>query len=262
MLLVLALAATAVSAEAPLRLATTTTTVASGLMDYLLPKFTAATGIAVQVTAVGSGQALRLGENGDVDVLLVHARDAENAFIAAGHGVERETVMFNDFVIVGPPADPAGIATAVDAGEALSRIAGAGELFVSRGDDSGTHRREMKLWRDSGLSPAGGWYREVGLGMGRTLQIADQMNAYTLTDRGTWLASRSRLRIELLFEADPPLLNPYGIIAVNPERHRHANHAAALELISWITSPQAQHAIAEFRIDGRSLFEPAAKPAP
>ena len=261
MLLVMSLAASATVAGAPLRLATTTTTVASGLMDYLLPKFTAATGIAVQVTAVGSGHALRLGENGDVDVLLVHAREAEDAFVAAGHGVERETVMVNDFVIVGPSADPAGIAAANDAGEALARIASAGQPFVSRGDDSGTHRREMTLWRDTGIAPAGGWYREVGVGMGRTLQIADQMNAYTLTDRGSWLASRDRLQIQLLFEADPPLSNPYGIIAVNPERHEHVNHAAAVELISWITSAQAQRAIAEFRIDGRALFEPAANPA-
>jgi tungstate transport system substrate-binding protein len=261
-LLVLLPTALPAAADSPLRLATTTTTVASGLMDYLLPKFTAATGIAVQMTAVGTGQALRLAQNGDVDVVLVHARDAEDAFVDAGHGVDRADVMVNDFVIVGPSSDPAGIAAAASATDALARIARDGEIFVSRGDESGTHRREMKLWRDGGLEPGGGWYRAVGLGMGRTLQIADQMNAYTLTDRGTWLALRERLQLALLFEADPPLSNPYGIIAVNPARYEHVNYTAAGALIEWITSPAAQQAIADFRIGGRSLFEPAAKPAP
>jgi len=230
-------------------------------MDYLLPKFTAATGIVVQMTQVGTGQALRLGENGDVDVLIVHARDAEDAFVAAGYGVDRADVMVNDFVIAGPPDDPAHIAGAADTADALRRIADAEYPFVSRGDDSGTHRREKKLWHKLGLEPRGGWYREVGLGMGRTLIIADQMNAYTMSDRGTWLALRNRLQIRLLFEADPPLLNPYGIIAVNPARYAEVNYAAARKLIEWITSPAAQQAIADFRIDGRSLFDPAAKGA-
>ncbi len=231
-------------------------------MDYLLPKFTAATGIVVQMTAVGTGHALHLGASGDVDVLIVHARDAEDAFVAEGQGVDRADVMVNEFVIVGPPADPAGVAGAADAGEALEGIARGAQPFVSRGDESGTHRREMQLWRGIGIEPAGGWYREVGLGMGRALQIADQMNAYTLCDRGTWLALRSRLRIGLLFAGDPPLSNPYGIIAVNPARHEQVNYAAAVKLIAWITSPAAQQAIADYRIDGRALFDPAAKPAP
>lgn len=247
------------SGDTPLRLATTTTTVASGLMDYLLPKFTADTGIAVQMVAVGTGEALRLGRDGDVDVLLVHAREAEDAFVAAGHGVDRADVMVNDFVIVGPPSDPAGIAAGSGAPDALARIFDSEEPFVSRGDESGTHRQEMKLWRAAGLSPDGGWYREVGQGMGRTLQIAGQMQAYTLTDRGTWLAFRDKVALELLFASNPPLSNPYGIIAINPARHAHANYAAASRLIEWITAPAAQQAIAEFRIDGQSLFTPAAQ---
>jgi tungstate transport system substrate-binding protein len=231
-------------------------------MDYLLPKFTEATGIVVQVTAVGTGQALRLGENGDVDALLVHAREAEEAFVAAGHGIDRADVMVNDFVIVGPPSDPAGVEDAASTSDALERIARGGHPFVSRGDESGTHRREMKLWQDSGVAPAGGWYREVGLGMGRTLQIADQMSAYTLTDRGSWLALQKNLQLALSFEPDPPISNPYGIIAVDPARHGHVNYAAASRLIEWITSAAARQAIADFRVGDRSLFEPASKPAP
>lgn len=260
-LLILLLTASTAAAEAPLRLATTTTTVASGLMDYLLPKFTAATGIVVQMVPVGTGQALRLGADGDVDVLIVHARDAEDAFVANGYGIDREDVMVNDFVIAGPPDDPADVAGASDTADALRRIAVAEYPFVSRGDDSGTHRREMKLWHELGRKPAGGWYRAVGLGMGRTLQIADQMNAYTMSDRGTWLALRDRLQIRLLFEADPPLPNPYGIIAINPARYAEVNYAGARKLIEWITSPAAQRAIADFRIGGRSLFDPAARTA-
>ena len=252
---------TAVAADdSPLRLATTTTTVNSGLMDYLLPEFTAATGIEVQMIAAGTGEALRLGRNGDVDVLLVHARDAEDEFVEAGYGVDRADVMFNDFVIVGPPSDPAGINSAASAGEALGRIAEGKQVFVSRGDDSGTHRRELKLWREAGRSPGGSWYREVGQGMGRTLQIANQMNAYTLTDRGTWLAYRGDLQIEMLFEGDPPLLNPYGIIAVNSARYPHVNYEAAGRLIEWITSPAARRLIDEYRVDGKRLFVPAAEP--
>jgi len=262
LLLSLLLTAPIASGDAPLRLATTTTTVASGLMDYLLPKFTAATGVAVQMIAVGTGEALRLGRDGDVDVLLVHAREAEDAFIAAGYGIDRADVMANDFVIVGPRSDPAGIAASASAGEALERISRGEQVFVSRGDESGTHRKEMKLWHAVGIAPGGGWYREVGQGMGRTLQIAGQMQAYTLTDRGTWLAFRDKVDLVLLFEAEPPLTNPCGIIAVNPARHPHANYAAASRLIAWITSPAAQQAIADFRIGGRSLFDPAAKATP
>jgi len=260
-LLALLLVAPTAWSDAPLRLATTTTTVASGLMDYLLPKFTADTGIAVQTVAVGTGQALRLGRDGNVDVLLVHAREAEDAFVAAGHGVDRADVMFNDFVIVGPPTDPAGIGGSDSAPAALERIFDSEQPFVSRGDESGTHRREMKLWQAAGLAPAGSWYRQVGQGMGRALQIAGQMQAYALTDRGTWLAFRDKVPLALLFAANPPLANPYGIIAVNPARHPDANYASAVRLIEWITAPAAQQAIADFKIDGESLFHPAPKPA-
>ena len=245
------------AAGAPLRLATTTTTVNSGLMEHLLPEFTAATGIEVQMIAAGTGEALQLGRNGDVDVVLVHARDAEDEFVAAGYGIDRADVMSNDFIIVGPPSDPAGIGSAGSPGEALGRIADSEQPFVSRGDDSGTHRRELKLWRQADRAPGGGWYREVGQGMGRTLQIADQMNAYTLTDRGTWLAYRGDLQIKLLFEGDPPLVNPYGIIAVNPARYPGVNYEAAGKLIEWITSPAARRLIDAYRVDGKRLFFPA-----
>jgi tungstate transport system substrate-binding protein len=258
--LLLLLPAAAAAGDSPLRLATTTTTVNSGLMDYLLPEFTAATGIEVRMIAAGTGEALRLGRNGDVDVLLVHARDAEDEFVEAGYGVDRADVMYNDFVIVGPPADPAGIGSAGSPGEALGRIADGEQPFVSRGDDSGTHRRELKLWRQAGRSPGGSWYREVGQGMGRTLQIADQMNAYTLTDRGTWLAYRGNLQIRMLFEGNPPLLNPYGIIAVNPARYPEVNYQGARRLIEWITSPAARRLIDDYRVDGKRLFIPAGDP--
>lgn len=211
----------------------------------------------MQVIAVGSGAALRLGEQGDVDVLLVHAPQAESAFVEAGHGIERVEVMHNDFVIVGPRDDPAGIADATTVAEALRRIAGGASRFVSRGDDSGTHRRELALRRDAGLEAGGDGYIEVGLGMGRTLQIADQMQAYTLTDRGTWLAYRDRLDLELLFEGDPPLSNRYAMIAVNPARHAGIRISSARRLIEWITSAEGQALIGAYRIDGQALFLPA-----
>ncbi len=261
LLLSLALGAVALAAVAdarPLRFATTTTTANSGLMDILLPHFTAATGIDVHVIVVGTGTALRLGRDGEVDVVMAHSRAAEDAFVAAGHGDHRAAVMFNDFVVVGPLADPAGIAAGADVAEALRRIHAGGHLFVSRGDDSGTHRRELELWRRAARAPEPGWYREVGQGMGRALQIASELEAYTLTDRGTWLAYRGHLDLALLFAGGAELVNPYGIIAVNPARYPDVDHAGARALIDWITSPAAQALIRAYTIGGELLFTPDA----
>ena len=244
--------------ESPLRLATTTSTANSGLLDYLLPKFTTETAIEVHMIAVGTGKALRLGREGDVDIVLVHARAAEDAFVEGGYGVDRADVMYNDFIIVGPKSDPAGAANSDSVAQVLQRIYDSEQPFISRGDDSGTHKRELILWQSAGKTPAGSWYREVGQGMGKTLQIANEVDGYTMTDRGTWLAYQSKLDIQLLFEDDPPLFNPYGIIAVNPELHPDVNYAGAIELIKWITAPRAQKMIGEFKIKGQQLFVPSA----
>jgi tungstate transport system substrate-binding protein len=241
---------------APLRLATTTSTDNSGLMRELLPYFEAKTGYKVHVIAVGTGQALRLGRDGNVDVVLVHAPKAELQFVEAGYGINRRQVMSNDFVFVGPKHDPAGLRRLRDSVQALQRIAATQSLFISRGDDSGTHKKERSLWEKLSQKSDPAWYREAGQGMGRTLQIAGELDAYTLTDRGTWLVFRKRLPLELLVEGDPRLHNPYGIIAVNPKRHPHVNHQGALALIDWITSDEGKHLIREFKLEGRHLFVP------
>ncbi len=239
-----------------LRLATTTSTENSGLLRAILPDFEQRTGIRVHVIAVGTGKALRMGRDGDVDVVLVHARPAEERFVAEGYGVERHPVMHNDFVIVGPADDPAGVAMATDVTMALRRIAGHKVRFVSRGDDSGTHKKEMSLWRAAGLAPAGAWYLQAGQGMGKVLQMASEMQAYTMTDRGTWLAMRDKLDLKLLYAGDERLFNPYGIIAVDPRRHPDVNHDAAQRLIEWFTSAETRQRIADFRVGGEPLFVP------
>ncbi len=190
--------------------------------------------------------------------MLVHARTAEDRFVADGYGVERRDVMYNDFVIVGPKSDPAGIGNGGSVTQVLQRIFAGRHPFISRGDDSGTHKRELLLWEAAGRSPAGAWYREVGQGMGKTLQIASELDAYTITDRGTWLAYQARLDIGVLFENDTPLFNPYGIIAVNPARHPDVNYSAASKLIDWITSPGVQRLIGQYKIRGQQLFVPNA----
>ena len=256
--LALSISLPARTAEPALRLATTTSTANSGLMDFLLPRFTEQTGIVVHLIAVGTGKALRLGREGDVDIVLVHAREAEDRFVADGYGVDRADVMYNDFIIVGPAADPAGVAGASSIAEVLQKIHASKHPFISRGDDSGTHKREQILWQIASTTPSGSWYREVGQGMGKTLQVANEMDGYTMTDRGTWLAYQSKLDIRLLFEDDPPLFNPYGIIAVNPALHADINYRDASRLIQWITSAEAQRMIGEFRIKGQQLFVPSA----
>jgi len=245
-------------ADSLLRLATTTSTVNSGLLDYLLPEFTKNTYIEVQTIAVGTGKALRLGREGDVDIVLVHARNAEQAFIDGGYGIERFDVMYNDFILVGPHDDPAQISSSRSVIEVLEKINATKSAFVSRGDDSGTHKKELSLWQKTGLMPQGDWYKSVGQGMGKVIQIANELGAYTMTDRGTWLAYQSKSNLALLYQGDPPLFNPYGIIAVSPERHAHVNHTGAESLIAWITSNKGQRLIGEFTVKGERLFIPNA----
>jgi len=241
-----------------LHMATTTSTENSGLLTLLLPAFEQQTGIKVHVIAVGTGKALRMGQDGDVDLVLVHAPEAEKAFIEAGYGIDRRDVMYNDFIIVGPASDPAAITDSGDAGIALQRIAARASLFLSRGDDSGTHKKERELWQSAGIDPTGDWYREAGQGMGRVLQMAGELDAYTITDRATWLAYQDRSPLRLLFEGDPRLYNPYGIIAVNPQRYPDINYQGALKLIDWITSTDGQKLIGDFTISGTRLFTPSA----
>jgi tungstate transport system substrate-binding protein len=240
-----------------LRLATTTSTENSGLLGVLLPVFEQHTGWRVRVVAVGTGAALKIGANGDADLVLVHARPAEDKFVAAGFGVHRRDVMFNDFVIVGPKADPAGLRGTTSGAAALRQIAERKQRFVSRGDDSGTHQMELALWADAGGLPKWPGYLPAGRGMGEVLMMASELSAYTLTDRGTYAAMRARLELVVLVEGDRALANPYGIIAVNPERHPHVNFKGALALIDWMTSPDGQKRIAAYRVNGAQLFFPS-----
>jgi tungstate transport system substrate-binding protein len=241
--------------------ASTTSTQNSRLFDHLLPRFQAASGIAVRVVAVGTGQALKLARNGDADVLLVHHKPSEQQFVADGHGVERRDVMYNDFVIVGPAADPAGLRGLNEASTALAKVAAAAAVFASRGDDSGTHKKELSLWRAAGVDVAaasGTWYRETGSGMGATLNTASAMNAYALTDRATWMTFANKGELELLVEGDPRLFNQYGVILVNLATHPHVKRADGQAFIDWLTSADGQEAIADFRSGGRQLFFPNA----
>ena len=243
-------------------LQSTTSTQNSGLFDRILPAFTEKTGIEVRVVAVGTGQALKNARNGDGDVLLVHAKPAEEAFVAEGYGVKRLDVMYNDFVIVGPPADPAGITGLQDAGAALKRVAEAGAPFASRGDDSGTHKKELALWQAAGIDPvadSGTWYRETGSGMGATLNTAVGMGAYAMTDRATWIAFKNKGDFAVQVEGDAQLFNQYGVILVNPEKHARVKAAEGQAFIDWLTGSEGQAAIAAYALDGQQLFFPNAK---
>jgi len=244
-------------------LATTTSTENSGLLDVLLPAFTEDTGIEVKVLVQGTGQALETASRGDADVVLVHARSEEDAFIEAGHGVERFDVMYNDFVVVGPEGDPAGVSGADSAGDAFQGIATAKGVFVSRGDDSGTHTKEKALWEANGLDPVGSpWYLESGSGMGDTLRMAYEKHAYTFSDRATYLSLREQYPLSILFEGDPVLFNQYGVIAVSPEVHRGVNHEGAKEFIAFITGVKGQEIIGGYGREkyGQPLFVPNASP--
>lgn len=244
-----------------LLLISTTSTQDSGLLDVLLPAFTEKTGYNVQLVAVGSGQALKLGEQGDADVILLHSPDAEEEFVANGFGIDRRFVMHNDFVIVGPPSDPASLRTQPTLDSAFEAIFSSTSTFVSRGDDSGTHVKELAIWSTLNLDPRGeDWYLETGQGQGATLSIASEKEGYALTDRGTFLAYKSNVSLEILFEGDPILLNVYHVITVNPEKHPNVNLAGAQAFADFITSPEGRQIIAEFGVEeyGQPLFIPDA----
>jgi tungstate transport system substrate-binding protein len=241
-----------------LRLATTTSTENSGLLAVLHPPFEEANHCHVAVIPVGTGKALKLGENGDADVVLVHARAAEDSFVDAGFGVNRRDVMHNDFVVLGPKADPAGVRQVRTAVEAFRKLAAGKATFFSRGDNSGTHKKERALWRQAGIVPKGDWYAEVGRGMGAVLTMTDEKLSYTLCDRGTFLAYGGKIDLVVLFEGDPVLLNPYGVIAVNPKRHPKTNYKLAMKYIAYLTGPQGQEIIGRYRKNGRQLFYPDA----
>ena len=246
------------SSQERLKLATTSSTANSGLLDLLNPVFEKEVGVHVHAITVGTGKALKLAQNGDVDVVLVHARQAEDAFVKAGHGVNRKDVMYNDFIIVGPAPDPAGIMGSGNVIKVLKTIAAQTHLWYSRGDDSGTHKKEMSLWQEAGMNPKGHWYQAIGQGMGKTLLAADEKKAYTLTDRGTYIAlsTENKIELKILHDGDPRLYNPYGVIAVNPERHPHVQFELALKYINFLTSPKGQTLIAQFRVKGKILFHP------
>ncbi|PTW60963.1 tungstate transport system substrate-binding protein [Breoghania corrubedonensis] len=240
----------------------TTSTQNSGLLDYILPKFTEKSGIEVRVVAVGTGQAIKNAANGDGDVLLVHAKPAEEKFVANGDGVKRFDLMYNDFVIVGPESDPAGIVGSSDVVNALKKIAAAKAPFASRGDDSGTHKKEKALWKEAGIDPAaasGAWYRETGSGMGATLNAAVGMDAYTLTDRATWISFKNKASFEIAVQGDDKLFNQYGVILVNPKKHENVKAEAGQAFIDWLLSEEGQALIASYKVDGQQLFFPNAE---
>ena len=257
------LAAQSASAQGTfITVASTTSTEQSGLFRQLMPAFTKATGIEARVVALGTGQALDMGRRGDADVVFVHDKAAEEKFVADGFGVKRFEVMYNDFVIVGPKADPAK-ARGKDVIEGLRKIAAAGAPFASRADKSGTHAAELRYWKAAGVDPAQSkttWYRETGSGMGPTLNTASGMNAYALADRGTWLSFRNRGELEIVVEGDQRLFNQYGVMLVNPAKHAHVKEEAGRKFVDWVISPEGQKAIAAYRIGGEQLFFPNAKP--
>ena len=239
----------------------TTSTQNSGLFDFILPQFESQTGINVNVVAVGTGQALKNGRNGDGDVLLVHAKAAEEKFVSEGYGVKRFDIMYNDFVIVGPSNDPASLSGTSDILIALKKISDTRSVFASRGDDSGTHKKELLLWQKAGVdvaSQSGTWYRETGSGMGATLNLATSMGAYTISDRATWIAFQNKKEMKILSQGDPKLFNQYGVILVNPKKHNHVKEKLGMVFINWLISTRGQAAIASYKLNGTQLFFPNA----
>jgi tungstate transport system substrate-binding protein len=244
------------SDQRPLRMATTTSIQDSGLLPYLLPHFEKQCGCRVVFTAVGTGQALKLASNGDVDMVLVHAPELEKKFVDDGYGINRKTFMMNDFVILGPASDPAGIKGMTDAAEAFRKIRDSQSIFISRGDNSGTYKKEVTLWEKAGIKASGLWYLEIGQGMGAVLTMANEKKAYTLCDRGTYLSRSRQLNLEVLVEGDPILLNYYSAIQVNPARYPDAKHDLSGQLIDWLCSPEGQKLIGNYIVNGHQLFKP------
>jgi tungstate transport system substrate-binding protein len=246
-------------ADNRLRMSTTTSTENSGLLKVLLPPFEKANNVKVDVISVGTGKALKLGENGDVDVVFVHSRPAEDKFVSEGFGVDRKDVMYNDYVILGPKSDPAGIKGVKSSVDAFRKISETKSNFVSRGDDSGTDKKERSIWKAAGIAPQAPWYIEAGRGMGAVLQMANEKNAYTLSDRGTYIAFEKKIDPIILLEGDKTLFNPYGIIAVNPKKHPNAQYELARKFIDYVTGPEGQKIIADYKLEGKQLFFPDAK---
>lgn len=247
---------TPVQADTALRMATTTSTDNSGLLAILNPPFEKQNGIRLDVIVVGTGKALKLAENGDVDLVFVHAPAAEKAFVQAGHGVDRQAVMHNDFVLLGPATDPAKIKTAETVTQALKLLSTQRTEFISRGDDSGTHKKENSLWEAAEIKPNGKWYISTGLGMGAALQVADEKQAYILSDRGTYLTFQDKIDLQIVIANHPPLHNPYHIIAVNPERYPFIKYDLAKKYINYLISKQGQSIIADFKMKGQQVFFP------
>lgn len=245
-------------AQEVLTMATTTSTENSGLLAELIPPFEEKFDVRVDVVAVGTGAAIELGRNGDADIIFVHAREAEDQFVANGYGVNRRDVMYNDFVILGPASDPAEIRDTENAAEALEKIAASGTEFVSRGDNSGTHKKELSLWDSAGITPEGSWYLESGQGMGPSINMADERQAYILADRGTFLAYSGDIDLEIVNSGDPELFNPYGIIPINPAYHTHVNYQMAMAFTGYVTSQQGQNLINNYMRYGEQLFYPSA----
>jgi tungstate transport system substrate-binding protein len=258
LLILIITVSTAVMAQDRLIMATTTSTENSGLLDELIPPFEEKFDVRVDVVAVGTGAAIELGVNGDADIIFVHAREAEAEFIDAGYGVNRRDVMYNDFVILGPPSDPAGIEDTESAVEAFQKIADYGAEFVSRGDDSGTHKKEIFLWKNAEIKLEDSWYIESGQGMGASINMADEREAYILADRGTYLAYSGEIDLKILSSGDPDLFNPYGIIPVNPAYHSHVNYQMAMAFVGYLTSQEGQKIINNYSRQGEQLFYPDA----
>ena len=256
-ILILYLISSAAFATESIIVQSTTSTANSGLYDYLLPKFKGDAGIDVHVVAVGTGQAIKNAQNCDGDVLLVHAKSSEERFVESGYGIERFDVMYNDFVFIGPASDPANIRKSRSVEDSLQKIADSNSIFVSRGDNSGTHKKELALWKNAGIDPkpqSGKWYRETGSGMGATLNVAVGMNAYTMTDRATWISFGNRQDFEVLYQGDQDLFNQYGIIMVNPERCQNVKSEPAKVFINWILSAKGQKIIGGYQLQGKQLF--------
>ncbi len=255
----LTLGAVTPAAARDIKMATTTSTENSGLLKVLLPKYEAKCNCKVQVISVGSGKAMELGKNGDVDVLLVHARESDDKFVAEGHGVNRKDVMYNDFILVGPQSDPAGIKQQKSIIDAFKQLGEGKSKFISRGDNSGTDQMEKSYWKQAGILPKGAWFVSAGLGMGEVLTMAGEMQGYTLSDRATYGAYRAKTGLDIVLAGDQKMFNPYGIIAVNPKKYPTLNYDGAMDLVNWITSNEGQKAIADFKVSGEQLFFPSAK---